>query len=545
MRTQHRWLIALASAFVACTPGAGATDGTASLGSDDDGTADDTSGSASSTGDDDPSAEASDDVVDDGSSEDEGEDEGGSSESGDPPPPPVGICDGDGTCSFPETCSTCPDECGSCDIDDLPDQRAKYVDQSCDQPGDGLVDECARSAGGPGRFVDLQVGLDSLVPGDTLFVHPGDYWRPDDAFRIQGLGTESAPIVITAAVPTDPPVLHSWDPAAPDDNSRSHPALGGAEQDISWIIVDNLVIDGLLGLHGDHARVQNVECRHGWEECDGNWSCIRLEWCTDCVAHHNYVHDVVDTTGQCTGGEYAPREAGFKEFDGVRTIWEFNTVADTAQWGYDLHRSSTDSIARYNLFRNAGWNTSIRMNRTANMSAYGNVVLGGGACIDFVNEDAGDGFANLIEHNTCLFTGAGLQFNGFAPATVVHNVFGWIGPGDADNVIIAAAPPEDGVPHLVDHNAYDDNSLWVTQKYDAPYAATLAEWQASTEYDDHSIVAPAGPCTFVDPPADSADAEFDLTIAEGECATLGDEGQPVGACALTACVGHDCSGCGF
>jgi len=543
MQQQHAWLAAFAG-LVACTVGTPGSDETGSVGTDGGDTAAETGGTLDATGGADATTPGTSDP--DGDAGSDGDSEGGSSETGGNPPPPEGICNGDGECSFPETCSTCPDECGSCDVAELPDQRAKYVDGSCAQPGDGLVDSCADGPGQPGRFSDLQVALDSLEPGDTLFVYPGDYYREGDGFRISGLGTESAPIVITAAIADEPPVIHSWDPAAPEDNSRSHFAMGGAEEDISWIIVDGLVIDGLLGLHGDHARIQNVECRHGWEECDGNWSCIRLEWCVDCVAHHNWVHDVFDTTQHCAGGEYEPREAGFKEFDGVRTIWEFNTVENTQRWGYDLHRSSTDSIARYNLFRNAGSSASIRMNRTGNMSAYGNVVMGsGGACVDFVAEDPGDGFANLIDHNTCVFGTAGLYFNGFAPATVTNNVFVSIGPGNADSVSIAAHPPEDGVPHVVDHNAYDDNSLWVTQLYEAPYAETLAEWQASTDYDDHSIVAPGGPCTFVDPPTDANDPEFDLTIADGACLALGDEGQPVGACAVTACVGHDCSGCGF
>ncbi len=543
MRTEHGWLVAGAIAITGCAGESPGIDPSGSVGTDGDETIGDPSEGAESPTADDDAADDDDDDGSAGTDPDAGESD--ESETGDPPPPPDGVCNADGQCSFPETCNTCPEECGSCDVAELPDQRAKYVDRACEADGDGLVDECAAGPGQPGRFADLQVALDSLEPGDTLFVHPGDYWQEGDAFRVSGLGTEDAPIVITAAVPDDPPVIHSWDPAAPEDNARSHPAMGGAEEEISWIIVDNLVIDGLLALHGDHTRIQNVECTHGWEVCDGNWSCLRLEWCTDCIAHHNWVHDVFDTTGHCDGAKPGPREAGMKEFDGVRVIWELNTIENTAQSGYDLHRSSVDAIARYNLFRNAGPNASIRMNRTGNISAYGNVVLGGGTCIDFVPEDPGDGFANLIDHNTCLFTGAGLYFNGFSPATVTNNAFASIGPGNADNVIIAAGPPEDGTPHTVDHNAYDDASEWATQMYEYPYSPTLADWQQNTDYDDHSIVASGGACTFTDPPSDPADVDFDLTIAEGPCLDLGTRGQPVGACALTSCVGHDCSGCGF
>ncbi len=456
----------------------------------------------------------------------------------------VTICNEDGSCAFPETCNTCPDECGSCDVADLVGQQAKYVDGSCQHPGDGLSDGCASGPGQPGRFNDLQAALDTLAAGDTLYVHPGDYFRPGDAFRIQGVGTASAPIVITAADPSQRPVLHSWDPTDPTDNALSHPALGGAEEPIAHVVVDHLEIRGLLWIHGDFTRVQNVVCSHGWEVCDGNWSCIRLEYCNDCVAHHNLVRDVVDTTGHCASSPNPPREAGFKEFNGVRTIWELNTVVNTAHWGYDLHRSSVDSIARFNLFRNAGPNTSIRMNRTGNQSVYGNVVIGGGGCVELVSEDPGDGYSDLVAHNTCLFTSAGLYLSPHAPATVTHNVLGFLDPGNADLVNLALPTPADGVPHFADRNAYDASSLWVTEIYEAPYAATLAEWQAATDYDDASIAAPSGPCAFVDAPESEDDDTFDLTIERGACATLSEAGGPIGACAIAPCVGWSCEGCG-
>jgi hypothetical protein len=509
-----------------------ATEASQTDGSDDPATSADPPGTSTSG----PST-ASADGSDTGPDPDTGADTGGE------PPLPSGICNENGTCDFPETCSTCPDECGSCDVSTLDGQQAKYVDQACATAGDGLTDRCAGSDGGPGRFNDLQVALDSLEAGDTLYVHPGDYFRPGAPFQISGMGTEDAPIVITAADQENPPVLHSWDPADPTNNALSHAALAGAEEPIAYIVVDHLVIDGLLTIHGDHTRVQYVECTHGWEVCDGNWSCLRIGWCEDCNIHHNRVHDVVDTTGHCSG-EYPPREAGLKEFDSARTIWEFNTVEDTAQWGYDLHRSSLDAIFRFNLLRNPGTSGSIRMNRSGNMSAYGNVVIGGGVCVDFVNEDPGDGYENLIEHNTCLFTQSGITFNPHAPTTVTGNVLGGLAEGTADLVNLAAPDPEDGMPHVVDYNAYDTSSQWTTQMYEYPYAETLEEWQASTDYDAHSIAAAGGACTFVDAPSDPSDTDFDLTIAEGPCAELTERAGPAGACAITPCVGHDCLGCG-
>ena len=535
----HRSHLAVFALLLACAgsggsdpPGAettaAGTEGDSTGGSSDGPTSGDPPGTSTTAG---PSTGAE-------SSESEG------SDTGEDPPLPEGICNADGECAFPETCSTCPDECGSCDVADLEGQRAKYIDEACATAGDGLTDECAASDGGPGRFNDLQVALDSLEAGDTLYVHPGDYYQPEGPFIVGGMGTADAPIVVTAANPDAPPLLHSWDPQDPTNNATSHTALGGREEPIAYIVIDNIAVNGLLRLHGDHTRIQNVECTHGWEVCDGNWSCIRIEWCNDCNVHHNWVHDVADTTNHCNG-EWEPREAGFKEFDAQRAIWEYNTVENVAQWGYDLHRSSFDTIMRFNFFRNAGSHVAIRMNRTGNQTAYGNVVLGSGRCVDLVGEDAGDGYANLVDHNTCLFTQSGVMLNAFAPTTMTHNVFGGLAPGGSETVNVAVPAAEDGVPHAIDRNAYDATSHWVTQMYDSPYATTLAEWQTSTDYDDNSIAAEGGACTFVDAPTDPDDADFDVTIAEGPCATLADDGGPAGACAITSCVGHDCRGCGF
>jgi hypothetical protein len=450
------------------------------------------------------------------------------------------FCQSDGACSYPETCGTCPDDCGSCDVLELPSQTARYVDQACAANGDGTTDSCAAGPGQAGRFNDLQAALDTLDAGHTLFVHPGDYYRVGEPFVVAGDGTSAQPIVLTAADRMNPPRIHSWDPADPTNNALSHQAIVGGG---AYVTIDNLVV-GLVQASGEHIQIQNVECTQGWEGCDGNWSCIRLEWCTDCVVHHNYVHDVVDTTGQCTSGEYAPREAGFKEFDCVRAIWELNTVVDTAQWGYDLHRSSIDPIARFNLFRNAGPVTSIRMNRSGNMSAYGNVVVGGGTCIGFIDEDAGNGYADLIDHNTCLHTAMGIDFNPFSPTTVTNNVIGFLPDPHAESVNIAAPPPEDGIAHTIDFNAYDASSEWVEVMYDGTYHTTLADWQAATDYDDGSIAGPDSPCAFVDLPADATVAAFDVNIDGAACATASDAGGEVGACALGGCVGRNCEACG-
>ncbi|MCA9619156.1 MAG: hypothetical protein KC731_09040 [Myxococcales bacterium] len=453
-------------------------------------------------------------------------------------------CDDDGTCAFPETCNSCPGDCGSCDVESLTGQVAKYIDASCEHAGDGSSDSCAAGPGQPGRFNDLQAALDSLVAGETLYIHAGAYHRTGDAFRIQGIGTAEAPIVITAADATAPPVIHSWDPAAPTDNNTAHNAMSGAEEPIAHIIVDGLHFDGGLRLHGDYMRMQNITCTHGWGDCDGNWSCLRFEGCNDCVAHHNVVDQVADLSGLCTGGANDPRESGMKEFTCTNTVWEHNTVSNTVRWGFDLHRSSFDSVVRYNLFRNAGDQTSIRLNRTGNQSAYGNVVLGGGGCIALIAEDAGNGFSDLVSHNTCLFAASGIYTNQFAPATVTHNVLGGLAAGNADLVNLALPATEDGGVHVSDRNAFDASSWWVTEIYQASYAMTLGDWQSTTGQDLASIAVPGGACSFVDAPSDVSDLTFDVSIDGGPCATLAESGGPVGACAVADCVGAACEACG-
>ena len=53
------------------------------------------------------------------------------------------FCNADGACAWPETCGTCPAECGSCDVTARTAQSAKYIDGACEHHGDGLSDSCA------------------------------------------------------------------------------------------------------------------------------------------------------------------------------------------------------------------------------------------------------------------------------------------------------------------------------------------------------------------------------------------------------------------
>ncbi|HZO15368.1 MAG TPA: hypothetical protein VFB62_18970 [Polyangiaceae bacterium] len=444
------------------------------------------------------------------------------------------FCNADGACAWPETCGTCPMECGSCDVTARTNQRAKYVDRACAEHGDGLADSCAAGPGQPGRFNDLQLAIESLVAGDTLYIHPGDYFQPAAAFGPGDNGVHGepdAPIIITASDRANPPTIHSWNPSAPD-NASSHTALAIPGEDV---IIDHLRIDGVAIVWGTRVQLQYIECTHGWEVCDGNWSCLRAEWCTDCRIHHNYVHDVVDVTNKCNG-EWEPREAGLKEFDGERNIWEFNTIESAARWGYDLHRNSLDTIVRFNQFQGFGsW--AINIERATNNQIYGNLIVGAAGCMDVggLNEQQQVPHHDLIHHNTCFSAGTGFHVGGEIQTELYDNITAALASGGSESVNVALP----GASQSSDCNAWDASSWFSSLLYEA-YYHSLAEWQVATGLDAASIAAPGGACTFVDAPASVDDAEFDLHVASGDCATLGCDGREVGPFGITNCVGHDC-----
>ncbi|HWB77849.1 MAG TPA: hypothetical protein VG755_22935 [Nannocystaceae bacterium] len=486
-------------------------------------------------------------TTDDGSesSADESGSESGDDSTGGEPTT-TAVCNGDGVCDrdLDETCAACPDECGSCEIEDLPNQRAKYVDEACPNMGDGLVDTCADSNGGPGRFNSLQPALQSLVAGDTLYVHPGDYWRDveaSDSGAVHSLGedqdgTLEQPIVVTAADRNALPVLWSCDPSG----AQHCPAPAFAAYG-DYVVIDHLAIRGRAQIWGgSHSTLQYLDCTVGWGACgDGNWSCLRIESSVNGHAHHNNVHDIEGdgVGGACDPGEpvdFEDRGCGLKEFSSDGAVWEFNTVVAPPRWGYDLHRNSMRTTIRFNEFVDVYQGITIA--RTVNPKVYGNVIRGNGttaeSCtfVQLLNENAeAEPHLAEVHHNTCIAAQSGVSVQWEVPADVHDNVF--------SGLISASESPRNvelQVIESADHNAYDSagNFRRVTYEPDT-YSETLADWQAATSQDASSIAADGGPCTFVDAPND-------LHIVEGECATLGSDGGPVGPYAITSCVGHEC-----
>lgn len=462
------------------------------------------------------------------------------------PPLITSACNTDGTCDPGETCASCRDDCGSCDVADLPAQRDKFVDEACAEMGDGLSDECAASAGGSGRFNELQAALDSLEAGDTLHLHPGDYWRDVEVrdsgglYTMEASGTPERPIVITARFREDPPTIHSCDPSEP--SYCPGPALAVYGDDA---IVDHLVVRGRLQVWGATRSVmQYVECTHGWGACgDGNWSCLRIESCTDCLAHHNWVHDI---SGAGMGeacppdepSDWPDRGAGLKEFQSVRTIWELNTVTRAPRWAYDLHRNSVDTTLRFNDFP-AFPSNAIHVDRSQNLFIYGNAMVARdaspGGCIDVAgrNERVMDEPHVVdVHHNTCIGAQTGISITDGLDARVHDNAVQGLRTGDESprNVVVQS----DG--SMLSNNAYDAAGNYRRETYEPDtWSDDLAAWQADTGWDEGSMELE---CTFATPPSGDG-MPYDLHVS-GTCATLARDGGEVGVYGITNCVGHTC-----
>jgi hypothetical protein len=389
-------------------------------------------------------------------------------------------------------------------------------------------------------------------------VYPGDWYRePDEShdsggnFRVEANGTAERPIVVTAADRDELPWIHSCDPADPSHCPMPALAVYG-----SHVIVDHLAIRGRVQLWGGTGSVmQHLECTHGWGACgDGNWSCLRIEWCTDCRARFNLVHSVSGAgAGEaCLDGEqtdFEDRGSGLKEFQSVDTIWEFNTVRWAPRWAYDLHRNSQGSIVRFNRFEFLS--TAINAHRTRGFSVVGNLLVGtpdAGSCAQFGgrNEDVRDE-PHWVElrNNTCVRAVMGLMalhWDGDEPipTTIRDNVIADLHGGEAEdprNLVMPFA-----AEHESDRNAFDAAGDYRAEEYGERDTRwdDLDGWRGASGLDAASAEEDGGACVFASAPDEDRDDDYDLHVTGGACATLAEDRGEVGAYAITSCVGHDC-----
>ncbi|MEJ2619022.1 MAG: hypothetical protein P8163_01910, partial [Candidatus Thiodiazotropha sp.] len=392
-----------------------------------------------------------------------------------------------------------------------------------------------------------QSAIDSLREGDTLYLYPGQYWTDEDQeygiYMVNGInsGTEERPVIITAHDQNNPPVIHSVDPNGVGSTGKSAITTNW-DENVHHVIFDHLFIDGLIQVRGHHNIIQFSEGVTGWAPPgDGNWAVFRLDNCNDCVAHHNYAHDV---EGEGVGCDGPDRGAGLKEFSSNRAIWEFNRVEHAPCWGYDLHRDSLDSTVRFNQIVDAG-NVGIRFGGGSSPHAYGNVVHDVAWCMQHLERDMGvtnDEFFN----NTCSYTNRNLisyrDFNLEFYNNIISNTEGAMPQN------LGVQPKNTGVTAYMDYNAYDSNAVFY---YDAEFwgdgeaEASLSAWQSRfTGQELHSQEAAGGACSFVDAPTSASDLTFDFTPTDTFCTTGSSEGGLLGPYGLVTCIGHTCGDVG-
>ncbi len=317
--------------------------------------------------------------------------------------------------------------------------------------------------------------------------------------------------------------------------------MGGAE----YVVLDHLSINGSIRMSGNRNTMQYLDVWHGGPTFDGNWAGLRVEWGTDCLVHHNYVHDIEDTADYCAGSTFADtRETGLKEFASTRTIWEFNTVRTTQRWGFDLHRNSYDLTVRFNRFENIDGGTTIRVNRGTDNHVYGNVCVSESTCVEIlgrnelVQPETVPQYAD-VHHNTSALNHIAWKTNDRITTTIQNNAVFNLQPPRSDVGNIVAPDPN----HSIDYNAYDSDSYyhWGFTFADPPGQrfTSLSAWQAATGYDAHSQAGAEGYCQFVDPPTSISDSTYDLHVT-GPCTTMASDGGEVGAYGITSCVGRLC-----
>jgi hypothetical protein len=472
------------------------------------------------------------------------------------------LCNENSVCEWPETSGVCPSDCGTIGISKYTDQRAKYVDQECQFNGDGLSNSCASSNGGAGRYNDFQHALDTLSAGDTLYVHPGDYWRGDDldyvydrhqiGYQISGEGTATQPIIVTAADVNNKPVLHSYDPQG--ISTINHPALEGrVEGRGDYIILDNLEVRGMIGFWRgvfNNSQIQNIDCSVGWGQgCDGNWSCIRVQgmdpnlYGTNNIIHHNYVHDVAVPaimSGSCDNTRARP--AGLKEFFTSNTIWEFNTVSNCHTDGYDHHQMGSNTTVRFNDF-NQIRRTGIRYGGVyENTYTYGNSVHGNTeTCIASKDREEVETSTDVIYNNICSYTGRVFVSEPDFSLEFYNNIVSNVTNHGDMTLNIGVEQKSAGTTLYLDNNAYDSNAgySYGDDGYN-PMDHALATWQQRYNQDGNSQEDAGGACDFVNPPESGTDTNYDFTPTNTFCTSGSTEGGALGPYGLVSCIGHTC-----
>lgn len=420
-----------------------------------------------------------------------------------------------------------------------------YVDQSCAQDGNGLADQCASTAGGPGAFRSPQSCFSVVRASDTCFIKNGTYLtnnrgtspRFDGGFRVDHSGTAIAPITIRN-YPGHRPVLANCDPLS--TRYCTHPTITAPER--SYIIFDGLVVHGGFSLFGEFdvpiagIILRNNEVIRGWDSVDdGNWAGIRLENVVGALVQNNYIHDISVLEG---GGQQSSGTC-IKLYQNTDAIVEYNTckgvyIPESQAGGVDDKAKATRNIHRYNWIEDVP--VCFRINNqlpSAGVRIYENICIAGrrpgypnSHGIRLLTEISGIEVYNNVIYN--FRTGFSIAGAGVQAARFYNNII----VGASDNNVETYFPPI-----LSDYNSYTGGPRYHVIGLSYP---ALSFYQLATRLDRNSA---ERACEFVNPPVD-----FRLS-ATSACRKAGRVGGvstgasiDQGAYITSTCIGYGCRG---
>jgi len=454
-----------------------------------------------------------------------------------------------------------------------------YLKDGCTFNGTGTAPGCAASGGASGAWNSVDnayTGWSAVcAAGDTLFIRArddaaetiasnnNDDRRWHGGLRAPCSGSSGNPVTITnyageVAKLANGPVgcdHTTCDNATLTTAERSYVRIGST--DGLYGTSGRLVVRGAIMAHGTGAQagvvIVGVEVTQGWEtEDDGNWAGIRLEDIAAPWVHHNYIHDIIMTSGTTNGSSCT----GIKIYRSPGSLVEFNRVLragnttncgpsgafESQAGGIDDKDGSVNNIHRYNYmsqvpvclrFQNQGVTAT-------GSQAYGIVcdrgtVSDGGGHGAIVTEAAS--IDDILIHHITI-NGWGLAFflkgaiNGSGGLTVRDNIVAAVSGGNPANRNYF---DDGGAFVLADFNvATNFNAFDANADYQVDgTSTTIALWRTASSRDANSHEE-AGGCSFV------AGSDTNFHISGGPCATGSSTGGEQGAYGSATCVGHLC-----
>lgn len=461
-----------------------------------------------------------------------------------------------------------------------------YVNNSCPNNGTGLVDSCAGSPGGAGRYNDLQSALTAAVAGDIIIVAAGsgDYvtttgsgYSSPAGFQFANSGTVGNPITlrnktgerpVLRACTSGSTTVAACDRATITAFGQSYISITSANCPTNGPVGEmGLNIYGLVIFYDDSATevamshgntMTCTEVQRGYSTSgDGNWSTLWLQGQYAFTGRWNYFHDVTVLT--LTGAAGQSSRAGLKLFQSSNSTFSDNTIENVIEEGgeFGVGIDCKADCVSWTMERNNVKNVNIgfRLENQETLTGPYNTNGATGTILRY-NVFIGQSGSNrpafrledgkitdiLVYNNTWTSFTGGLIEDNHSSANICQNITWYnnathnlsnynIGTGDGSGTSCTLA--------LSNYNAFTTGPGTDLRYTNTNYAA-LANWQAGTGFDANSIA--------------QADASFlftsstDFTLQGGSplknAGKTGGTGAgatvDIGAYATTTCVGHLC-----